>query len=407
MTYKYICHYLLPTIGGASEAHGEGKGMNRALLAATLVMTLLAACGEGGGPRQRAEAAPDTGTDTLRIEVVDTLGVMMGDSAYVFGNITEAEVAPDGRIYVLDGLLTRVCVYSRHGEFLESAGRRGSGPGEFLYPRSMALYHDGSMVISDWPGATITYLKPDLAFDTLLSGFGQLSPHAVDPLPDGGYIGGDLEYRMGDDGPEGDLYVARYGRGVEPEKILWRWPLTIVTEEHGGERDVYVYNAETVRDTGPDGTVYMAISSDTTWSFAGFTPDGDTVLSVEREWEPVPKTAGELEEGEYSESLSWSDEGGSSISRGRRTEGISPWRTAISSLDVDHMGRIWVGQGWTDAPTFEVYSPQGELLFVASVPGLEDTEGIQYAVGEGGMVGYDTEPMDYPKVYLLRPEETL
>jgi len=380
------------------------RGALRILLIAALAA---AGCGGGGSAGEDSEAPAAASPDTVEIAVVDTIGVMTGDSAYVFGNITEAEVAPDGRIYVLDGLLTRVCVYSRHGEFLESAGRRGSGPGEFLYPRSMALQHDGSLVVSDWPGATITYLNSDLTFDTLLAGFGQLSPHAVDPLPDGGYIGGDLEYRMGDDGPEGDLYVARYGRGVEPEKVLWRWPLTIVTEEHGGERDVYVYNAETVRDTGPDGTVYMAISSDTTWSFAGFTPDGDTVLSVEKAWEPVPKTARELEEGEYSESLSWNDEGGSSISRGRRTEGISPWRTAISSLDVDHMGRIWVGQGWIDVPTFEVYSPQGELLFVASVPGLEDTEGIQYAMGEGGMVGYDTEPMDYPKVYLLRPEQTL
>jgi len=380
------------------------RGALRILLIAALAA---AGCGGGGSAGEDSEAPAAASPDTVEIAVVDTIGVMTGDSAYVFGNITEAEVAPDGRIYVLDGLLTRVCVYSRHGEFLESAGRRGSGPGEFLYPRSMALQHDGSLVVSDWPGATITYLNSDLTFDTLLAGFGQLSPHAVDPLPDGGYIGGDLEYRMGDDGPEGDLYVARYGRGVEPEKVLWRWPLTIVTEEHGGERDVYVYNAETVRDTGPDGTVYMAISSDTTWSFAGFTPDGDTVLSVEKAWEPVPKTARELEEGEYSESLSWNDEGGSSISRGRMTEGISPWRTAISSLDVDHMGRIWVGQGWIDVPTFEVYSPQGELLFVASVPGLEDTEGIQYAMGEGGMVGYDTEPMDYPKVYLLRPEQTL
>ncbi len=62
------------------------------------------------------------------------------------------------------------------GEFIESAGRPGSGPGEYRYPRSMALYEDGSLVISDWPGASITYLEPDLSYDTMLTTFGQLSP---------------------------------------------------------------------------------------------------------------------------------------------------------------------------------------------------------------------------------------
>lgn len=375
---------------------------------ATLLLFALIAAGCGGEENGQAPSANEPAAlDTVLISVADTIGVMMGDSAYVFGNITEAELAPDGRIYVLDGLLARLSVYSPEGELLSTSGRRGSGPGEYLYPRSMALLDDGSLVVSDWPGATITYLHSDLSCDTLLAGFGQLSPHGVDPLPDGRYIGGNLEYRMGDGVPEGDLYIARYGRAVEPEKILWRWPLTIVIEEHDGEQDVYVYNAETVRDTGPDGTIYMAISSDTTWSFAGFTPEGDTLIAVEKPWEPVAKSQREMEEGEYSESLSWNDEGGSSISRSRIREGISPWRTAITSLDVDHRGRIWVGQGWTDAPAFEVYSPEGDLLFVAKLPELEGTEGIHYDMGEAGIIGYDTQPMDYPKVYLLELEEPL
>jgi hypothetical protein len=342
--------------------------------------------------------------DTVEIAVVDTIGAMMGDSAYVFGNITEVEVAADGRIYVLDGLLCRLSVYGRTGELLQSAGRRGNGPGEYLYPRSMALYGDGSLVVSDWPGATITYLDPDLACDTVLQGFGQLSPHAVDPLPGGGYVGGSLEYRMGPDGPEGDLQIARYGRAVEPESVLWRWPLIIRVEGHDGEAETYIYNADVVRDVAPDGTVFIAVRSDTTWSFAGLTPGGDTVMTVDRQWEPVPRSEEEMALGEYSESLSWGDDG-TSISRGRRTEGISRWRTAISSLDVDGRGRIWVGQGWTGSPTFEVYDSEGRLLFVAVVPGLEGTSGIQYSIGAGGMVGYDTEPMDYPKVYVLETVE--
>ncbi len=88
----------------------------------------------------------------------------------------------------------------------------------------MALYEDGSLVISDWPGASITYLEPDLSYDTMLTTFGQLSPHSVEPLPGGEYVGGGLDYRTGGDMPEGDLFLARYGRKDEAEEILWRSP---------------------------------------------------------------------------------------------------------------------------------------------------------------------------------------
>lgn len=49
---------------------------------------------------------------------------------------------------------------------------------------------------------------------------------------------------------------------------------------------------------------------------------------------------------------------------------------------------------------------EGELLFVAVVPAMENDDGLAFCF-DHGMIGFDTQPGDYPKVYLLRPEETL
>ncbi|MFO8184249.1 MAG: 6-bladed beta-propeller [Candidatus Aegiribacteria sp.] len=355
----------------------------------------------GAQREDEARPRPRLQPDTLTITVEDTIGLMTGDSNYVFGNITEAELGPEGNIYVLDGLLCRLSIFSPEGEHIESVGRAGSGPGEYQYPRSMALYEDGSLVISDWPAATITYLGPDLGFDTVLTTFGQLSPHSVEPLPGGEYVGGGLEYRTGGEMPEGDLFLARYGRDVDPKAVLWRSPLMIDVVMENGEAGVYISNADAVWDTSLEGDIYLSVRSDSTWWFMGMSPDGDTLLYLNREWERVPKSPEELARGEYLESLSFSDGASTSISRRRDTENLIPWRQAISSLDVDDQGRIWLGQGWSDRPVFEVYDEEGSLLFVAAVPGLAGTEGIEYSIRGSRMIGYDTEPMDYPKVYLM------
>ena len=362
------------------------------------VIALLSCASQDGDEVPVGSVVPP---ETLTVAVEDTIGLMMGDSSYVFGNITEAEIGPEGNIYVLDGLLCRLSIFSPEGEHLGSTGRAGSGPGEYQYPRSMALYEDGSLVISDWPGATITYLQPDLSFDTVLATFGQLSPHSVEPLPGGEYVGGGLEYRTGGEMPEGDLFLARYGRAVDPKAVLWRSPLMIDVVMENGEAEVYISNADAVWDTSPDGVVYLTVRSDSTWWFMGMSQEGDTLLYLDRDWERVPKSPEELAMGEYMESLSFSDNSSTSISRRRDTENVIPWRQAISSIDVDDQGRIWLGQGWRDQPVFEVYDEEGSLLFVAAVPALAGTDGIEYSIRGSRIVGYDTEPMDYPKVYLM------
>ncbi len=375
-------------------------GLSAALLL-VLPLAALLSCGSGDGGEGPAPASGASGPDTVEIAVVDTIGVMMGDSAYVFGTVTDASYTPAGEIYVLDALRCRLGIYGPEGEHLGFAGRPGSGPGEYDYPRSFALMDDGSVVISDWGGISVTYLTPDLELDTLLVGFPAIAPDRIAPLPDGSFAGMTLRHGVEEGEPTGEAMVAAFDRDVEPFMVFCSHPMRFSTDDDG---DLNVHVPGLDWDTGPEGSVWVAMRSDTVWSFTGYGPGGDTLTTVERVWEPVAKTEEELEEGMLHETLSTDREEGASVNRERRNDIQNLNWNAIHSIDVDDLGRVWVGQGWTGTPTLEVYGPAGDLLFVAVVPELAGTRELSYCM-DNGMLAFETDPADYPKVYLLELRE--
>lgn len=365
------------------------------LIAAALFIAV--SCGGGaGGDTEQVETGP-AGPDTIEIAVMDTMGVLMGDSLLEFGKITDASWTRDGRIYVLDGLKSRLSVFSGTGEFLMAAGRQGSGPGEYQYPRSFALMDDGSLVVCDWGGIAVTFLTPALEFDTLITGYRHIAPDRIVPCPDGSYVGMTLEHSVVGGEPAGETLLARFGRSTEPDLVYCSFPMRFSRDMDG---DLNVHTVGMKWDTGPDGEVFVAQMNDSVWSFTGYTMEGDTVVTVSRDWERVPKSAEELEEGIVHETLSTGEESGTSVNRDRMMDQQPRYRNAIDAVEVDDLGRIWIGQGWTDTPTFEVYDGSGGLLFVARIPELEGVRSLSFCF-DNGFLAWDDEPVDYPKLYLL------
>jgi hypothetical protein len=75
--------------------------------------------------------------ETLRIGMAD------GDPDYLFGRVSGICVSSDGRIHVVDAVSSRIAVYSEDGEFLNTVGRRGAGPGELESPLGPCLMGPG------------------------------------------------------------------------------------------------------------------------------------------------------------------------------------------------------------------------------------------------------------------------
>ncbi len=369
----------------------------RLLFAAVIAFSLVLSCGDTA----EEPTAEETGPDTIEVAVTDTLGLLFGDSAFVFGTITQASWGGDGNVYVMDGQLGRIAVFSPQRELVRYIGRLGSGPGEFQYPQSFAFLDDGRLVVADWGTGSIVFFDSTLNFIDQLTGYYPSSPRYLVPGPGGSsYVALCMELDEGGDEITGSSFIARYARGMEPEHKYDSWPLMIRVYGDPEDPDLSIGRVDHDFDTDLQGTVYLAERDDSTYLVEAFPADGSIDTLVVKPWERVEKTQEQLEQQFYEEGRS-TDNDGSGISR-RTIDDIYPWLNAISSVDVDVNGDIWVGQGYTDMPTFEVYSPSGELRYVAVIPELEGARGLEYCF-RNGYLAYDRQPEDYPKVYFLEP----
>lgn len=61
----------------------------------------------------------------------------------------DAEIGPDGRLYVVDGGNFRVQIFEPDGTFVRAFGDIGSRPGQFSRPKGIALDAEGRIYVSD------------------------------------------------------------------------------------------------------------------------------------------------------------------------------------------------------------------------------------------------------------------
>lgn len=76
------------------------------------------------------------------------------------GSIIGGRVGPDGSVYVVDHLNTRVVAFSPGGRRLWTSGRKGRGPGEFQVPSRLAVAPDGKLHVLDAQTGDVSILSP-------------------------------------------------------------------------------------------------------------------------------------------------------------------------------------------------------------------------------------------------------
>lgn len=87
--------------------------------------------------------------DTVVVEASLQIGTVEGDDNFVFGLISGIDADQGGRILVSDFRLTRVQVYDSTGDYLQTVGRLGHGPGELQAPSSVAALRSGIWALVD------------------------------------------------------------------------------------------------------------------------------------------------------------------------------------------------------------------------------------------------------------------
>ncbi len=89
-----------------------------------------------------------------------------------------------GNIYVADGYgNARVAGWNKNGKFIKSWGSRGSGPGQFNIPHSLAIDLQGNVYVADTENKRIQVFDPDGNFKSQIENVGAPAALCITPGP--------------------------------------------------------------------------------------------------------------------------------------------------------------------------------------------------------------------------------
>ena len=369
--------------------------MTRVMMCSLLAAAV--ACGGDTGAEQAAQSAPDT----LILEPTDSIGVLMGDSNYVFGTIGEAVVTERGNIAVLDETEACVKVYTRQGEFIRRFGRRGSGPGEMLQPGGLAPLSDGSFAVMDAQTGGVHRFFADGTYDSLYIDFqGDGVPQWAWGTNDMSFVGNYLDDRLSQDEIEMVSMVARWEDSSEPSVIYYenRFPYR---PDNMGEFLRQALFSSTFA-AGRDGRVYVAPISTSSYRISIYSPQGESLGTISRDMPRVEKSPGEIDD-ERQLITDILRERGVREEMNRYQPDPYRWMIQPQGMGVDGLGRLWVLNGTASGTVMDVYSPEGGHLAVVRIRGVEAENHMDFAVykiQEDMMLAWSMQASDYPKLYI-------
>jgi sugar lactone lactonase YvrE len=103
---------------------------------------------------------------------------------YVFDRPTDVGWDPAGNIFVSDGYgNSRVVKYDKNGRFISSVGSKGSEPGQFNLPHTLAVDGKGNVYVGDRSNRRIQVFDNDLTFKTIYDNVGAPWELCVSPGP--------------------------------------------------------------------------------------------------------------------------------------------------------------------------------------------------------------------------------
>ena len=371
----------------------EGITARFGMLLFTVAISFMAAsCGGGEDVETAAEAPAEAAIDVIEPRL--SIGVELGDSAYMFSSIETAIYDANGNIAVLDMGTANVRIYSPQGQFLRSIGRRGNGPGEFQRPLGMVLLGSGSLAVMDPWGEGFTEIGPDYEQKGVLLDIhsnvhiGMCSADSTDIVA--------LRVSPAEGAGEPmPMTVGLYQLSTEPVVEYWRRDYTVNSPEDvaGAMRDFV--NISWTADPA-SGEVYIAPYEENAYLIRRYSPRGDLLGSVEMELESVPRSVAEMEEQ-------------AAYIRARLTAlngrdmgiDIEPYtdRRSVASLGVDGEGCLWVRRGTEDEAVLDRWTPGGELLGSYLVPGSDLF--WEFSFCPRGILAYNANPDEHQRLFVM------
>jgi hypothetical protein len=177
-------------------------------------------------------AADGKGQQVLKMtrdgEVVLRLGTagMSGETPTTFNGPCDVAVAPNGDIFVADGHVnSRIVKFTRDGTFVKAWGRRGTGPGEFSVPHTLAFDSQGRLFVGDRGNRRLQLFDQNGTFIEQWTQFGRPSGMLITP--------DDTLYVADVSEPGGGIAVGSARTGEVREKITGTLPESVAIDRDG------------------------------------------------------------------------------------------------------------------------------------------------------------------------------
>jgi len=149
-----------------------------------------------------------------------------GETPATFNGPCDVAIAPNGDIFVADGHVNnRIVKFARDGTIIKAWGKRGTGPGEFSVPHTLAFDSQGRLFVGDRGNRRLQIFDQNGTFLEQWTQFGR---------PSGMLITSDDTLYVADvSEPGGGITVGNARTGVVREKIAGTLPESVAIDRAG------------------------------------------------------------------------------------------------------------------------------------------------------------------------------
>lgn len=342
------------------------------------------------------------GEGTIRLEREVRIGAVDGAEPFVFGQVRDVAIGPDGLVYVLDGIAEEVRVFSADGQHVRTMGGPGDGPGELRGPFAIALDPEGRLWIAQERGRRYTVFdaagsfvdSPQRPFRWPVS-TGVLRFTRDGALHEHGWNGSanpGVRIRM-----TADSVVT-----IRDSLALPAWTSAAWTRPVGERIGMQVpFTPRMVADVGPDGSVWTAMGD--SYRLVQRGPGGDTLRVVEMAVPPTPLS--DAERAAADDSADVAAGRGFEVDRSQ----IPAAHPYFTDLVVASDGHLWLrrrvesgppGDDGGHAEAYDVFAPDGRYAGRVPVAGM-DSWPSPYITGTH-IAGVSRDSLDVPYVEVYR-----
>ncbi len=370
--------------------------------AAVLAVLLVAACSSGEG------RWTGTVTDSAGIAIVSNptdgvwtssnrwtleeelrIGTIEGNPEYQFGQIGFIAVDSHGRLFVIDAQAQHVRVFSSDGQYEQTIGRPGSGPGE-LGPQAISLYMGpgDTLLIPDLGNQRVNRYAPDgSSIGSFRLEFEKGLPMAINATRSGA-IAVQLRPLALPDQPARDsmdaiVILATDGSVTD---TLMKFPSGGTLNLGGRSPEVRLFSPEPVWQITDDLRLCFGVNNE--YRIGLYSPEGtlERIITKPFELTPIGQRDQDMVMGFFEEA--WRDAGlpPAAIARARSIIHFAEFYPAYAGIQIGPQGSIWVQhiqspsglteeelESWNfiediGSPDWDVFDQEGRFLGVVTMP---------------------------------------